>query len=99
MSEINNQVNALIQEQEKLRASIRDLKKKDDEISSQIANLCAELKIGQRVWDYGRHLVEITGVSLVYRTTVRYSGRRVLKSGALHKIETIVCMPKLEQNK
>ncbi len=76
---------------EELRLSFENYKKartKLDELERELAVCVSPFRIGQRVIEiYGRQKseYEITSVSLEAGESVGFYGRKVLKSGGLHK--------------
>lgn len=87
-----------MREKEEIIASLDWLRKQSNEITKNIkqtelelADCLSEFKVGQRViMSYARKETEyeISRVDLYWGYQVRYMGRKVLKSGSLHKSET-----------
>jgi hypothetical protein len=88
----------MVRTKEEIRAELSlldeqriSLNKKIREVTQELADALAEFKVGQRVIETSyagtrETEYEISAVDL-YFGTMRYRGKKVLKSGALHKCE------------
>lgn len=89
MMTTKKEIEAKMARVKELNRTIEDCSEEKEKLMESIALLVAKYKIGQRVEYRSRGVFEITDIrSGGFAGSVRYFGRKVLKGGGLHSLET-----------